>query len=100
MLGLGGNIASDSPKWTYGSNDSDKEILSMRSCAVCGNREATPWTLLHKQETTVINLCEEHAKPLAEVVELAKSQPGGSELPSIVRKPRKRLEPLDWTPPS
>lgn len=72
----------------------------MRSCVVCGSSEAIPWTFMHKSETSVVVLCEEHSAPIVELERLSLSKQPKESLPRVIRKNRKKLTPLDWTPPN
>lgn len=72
----------------------------MRSCVVCGSGDAIPWTFMHKSETSVVMLCDEHAKPVVELEELSLSRQPKDAMPRVVQKKRKKLKPLDWTPPT
>lgn len=70
-----------------------------RSCIVCDNSEAMPWTLISGPETFVVPLCPEHEAPLRELGEKAAAR-ASEENPQIVHPKRPPLKPLDWTPPN
>jgi len=72
----------------------------MRSCVVCGSNDAVPWTIIHKTETSVVVLCEEHSEPIKKLVDLSLENQPVESMPRVVRKNRKKLKPLDWTPPN
>ena len=72
----------------------------MRSCVVCDSSDAVPWTIIHKTETSVVVLCEEHSEPIEKLVNLSLREQSEESMPRVVRKHRKKLKPLDWTPPN
>lgn len=72
----------------------------MRSCVVCAKNEAVPWTLIHGTSTAVVALCEEHAQPLVDLIDLSTKDPSSQPVPQVIRKHRRKLTPLDWTPPT
>lgn len=85
-------------------------MITNRQCVVCGQTNVRMWTIDNMHKVVVTYLCDMHAEPIMEIMEIAGQLPPDEQVPV----PQRGMEPppeqfkgrrapmvplLDWIPP-
>lgn len=74
-------------------------------CVVCGKLGTKLWTIDSGEMVAVLELCNEHGRPLMELLALGDEPPARGEEDELLSAPRRQerkrpVKPLQWTPPT